>query len=220
MSKSRRTEIASALWLVAAGVGALYVVLVSTFDHSADPSAARDNIFVILLPTWPIVGVGAVAVVLFVAGAVLALTRMPFTDASSPAQSAPADTEPAGSVSSVRDSGSSDDVRTSQPAGVRAIESSAPSNAPTSRAKAPAPRTSATPRLALTLGQENALRSAKEYLNMGGFSRAGLIDQLKHEGFSPEEARIAMEAADPDWWTKRSTRQGATSHPLRSPNGA
>lgn len=199
MSKSRRTEIASVLWVAAAGVGGLYVVLVSTFDHSADPSAARDNIFVTLLPTWPIVGVGAVAGVLFVAGALLTFARMPLADASSPAQSAPADTEPAESGSSARHAGSRDGVRASQQAGVRTTESPAPSNAPPSLAMVPAPQTSATPRAALTLGQENALRSAKEYLNMSGFSRVGLIDQLKHEGFSPEEARIAMEAADPDW---------------------
>jgi SOS response regulatory protein OraA/RecX len=189
---SRRREIASALWLAAAGVGALYVVLVSTFDHSADPGAARANIFVTLLPTWPILIVGAVAIALFVAGAVLTLARKPITPASRPAESALAGAERV-------EAGSSVSARTSRQLGAPANERVAATIAPPAKALTPAPQESATPSPAMTLGQENALRSAKEYLRMSGFSRSGLVHQLKHEGFSADEARIAVEAADPDW---------------------
>lgn len=196
MSKSRRREVASALWIAAAGVGGLYVVLVSTFDHSGDPGAARANIFVTLLPTWPIVVVGAVAVALFVAGVILTLVSRPVTSASPTAQRALADAEPAGAGSR---KGSTDNARVSRQFDAPASVRSAATTTPPAQGGAPAPQEPAVPRPAMTLGQENALRSAKEYLQMSGFSRTGLIDQLKHEGFSADEARIAVEAADPDW---------------------
>ena len=58
----------------------------------------------------------------------------------------------------------------------------------------------------LTLGQENALRGAKQYLDVMPFSRAGLIQQLTSEygsGFSPEDAEFAVatieQAGQVDW---------------------
>jgi hypothetical protein len=57
----------------------------------------------------------------------------------------------------------------------------------------PAPSAPAAP--APTVAQEQALESAKSYLDMGGFSRAGLIDQLSSsagEGFKMADARWAV----------------------------
>jgi hypothetical protein len=54
----------------------------------------------------------------------------------------------------------------------------------------------------MTSGQENALESAQSYLDMGGFSKAGLIGQLSSsagEGFSKADATFAANHADADW---------------------
>jgi Host cell surface-exposed lipoprotein len=50
-----------------------------------------------------------------------------------------------------------------------------------------------------TVAQENARGSAQDYLDMGGFSRTGLIKQLKFEGFSKADATYAVDAADANW---------------------
>ncbi|CDK00525.1 hypothetical protein MIC448_260023 [Microbacterium sp. C448] len=58
----------------------------------------------------------------------------------------------------------------------------------------------------LTLGQENALDGAEQYLDFMPFSRAGLIEQLTSEygsGFAPEDAEFAVatleQAGKVDW---------------------
>ena len=46
----------------------------------------------------------------------------------------------------------------------------------------------------MTSGQENALESAQSYIELGGFSKQGLIEQLSSsagEGFTPAQARYA-----------------------------
>jgi hypothetical protein len=48
-------------------------------------------------------------------------------------------------------------------------------------------------------GQENARRSAESYLQTSPFSRAGLIKQLKYEGYSVADATYAVDAISPDW---------------------
>jgi hypothetical protein len=50
-----------------------------------------------------------------------------------------------------------------------------------------------------TAEQENACRSAEEYLDMGAFSRSGLVKQLKFEGYSTEDAIYAVDTVSPDW---------------------
>jgi hypothetical protein len=50
-----------------------------------------------------------------------------------------------------------------------------------------------------TAGQENARRSAESYLETSGFSRSGLIKQLKFEGYSTEDATYGVDAISPDW---------------------
>ncbi|HEX8453961.1 MAG TPA: Ltp family lipoprotein [Longimicrobium sp.] len=54
----------------------------------------------------------------------------------------------------------------------------------------------------LTAAQRNALRSAKSYLAMSGFSRQGLIDQLSSEygeKFSVADATAAVDNLNVDW---------------------
>jgi hypothetical protein len=54
----------------------------------------------------------------------------------------------------------------------------------------------------LTAAQMNARRSAQQYLDMAGFSREGLIQQLSSEygsGYSREDAEAAVDSMDVDW---------------------
>lgn len=53
-----------------------------------------------------------------------------------------------------------------------------------------------------TIGEKNALRSAKAYLNVAAFSRSGLIDQLKYEGYSQSEAEYAVTYCGADWYAQ------------------
>jgi Host cell surface-exposed lipoprotein len=54
----------------------------------------------------------------------------------------------------------------------------------------------------LTGPQRNAVRSAEQYLNMTGFSRKGLIEQLSSDagdGYSVKDATVAVDSLDVDW---------------------
>ncbi|WP_162893187.1 Ltp family lipoprotein [Microbacterium halotolerans] len=51
----------------------------------------------------------------------------------------------------------------------------------------------------LTVGQENAVGKAETYLDLMGFSRDGLIEQLEFDGFTTEEATFAVDNVAPDW---------------------
>ena len=53
--------------------------------------------------------------------------------------------------------------------------------------------------ISLTMGQKNALRSAKNYLRTMAFSRSGLISQLEFEGYSTEDATFAVDNCGADW---------------------
>ena len=50
-----------------------------------------------------------------------------------------------------------------------------------------------------TLGQKNALSSAKSYLDFTSFSYKGLIEQLEYEGYTTEEATYAADNCRADW---------------------
>jgi len=52
---------------------------------------------------------------------------------------------------------------------------------------------------AMTMGQEQAVRSAESYLSFQAFSRTGLIGQLEFEGFSTEDAAFAVDYLEVDW---------------------
>lgn len=70
---------------------------------------------------------------------------------------------------------------------------------PASTVEAVAPAPVVTPP-ALSRAQEQAIGSAADYLELvGGFSRQGLIDQLKFEGFTVAEAEFAVDYLSPDW---------------------
>lgn len=73
-------------------------------------------------------------------------------------------------------------------------------------AKAPAPKPETTkapkPKPSLTVAQENAIESAKDYLDMTAFSRKGLIKQLSSEygdGFSLKDATFAVDHIKVNW---------------------
>ncbi|MEQ6898963.1 Ltp family lipoprotein [Microbacterium sp. KR10-403] len=51
-----------------------------------------------------------------------------------------------------------------------------------------------------TLEQEQAIAKAESYLDYSSFSRTGLIEQLEFEGFSADDAELAVDALDVDWY--------------------
>jgi hypothetical protein len=54
----------------------------------------------------------------------------------------------------------------------------------------------------LTGSQNNAVRSARQYLSMQGFSRSGLINQLSSdagEGYDVADATVAVDSLNIDW---------------------
>lgn len=54
----------------------------------------------------------------------------------------------------------------------------------------------------LTKPQNNAVRSAKRYLSISGFSRSGLIKQLSSDagdGYSVTDATVAVDSLNVDW---------------------
>jgi hypothetical protein len=86
---------------------------------------------------------------------------------------------------------------------VTATETITETAAPTEEAtKAPptAKPTKAPPtEKALTRAQEQAIGTAKDYLDNGHFSRSGLIDQLKYEGYSKAVATFAVDYLKINW---------------------
>lgn len=50
-----------------------------------------------------------------------------------------------------------------------------------------------------TTGQQNALKSAKEYLDISAFSYSGLVSQLEYEQYTHEEAVYAVDNCGADW---------------------
>ena len=50
-----------------------------------------------------------------------------------------------------------------------------------------------------TSGQANARRTASDYIDSSGFSRTGLIKQLKFEGYSLADATYGADAIGADW---------------------
>lgn len=55
------------------------------------------------------------------------------------------------------------------------------------------------PKPVLTMGQEQAVKKGESYLQLMGFSRSGLIEQLTFEGFAVEDATFAADHIAPDW---------------------
>ena len=78
-----------------------------------------------------------------------------------------------------------------------AFDSNAPSSptSTSSSANQGSSRSSYTP----TRGEQNALSTAHDYLDTMAFSRSGLIDQLKYEGYTNSEAEYAVDNCGADW---------------------
>ena len=53
-----------------------------------------------------------------------------------------------------------------------------------------------------SVSQREARESAASYLRYSSFSRLGLIDQLKYEGFSTEDATYGVDAQNADWFAQ------------------
>jgi hypothetical protein len=65
---------------------------------------------------------------------------------------------------------------------------------------APVPTPAPTPaEPSLTPSQENAIRSAQQYLDLTAFSRLGLIAQLEYEQFPTADATFAVDNLNVDW---------------------
>lgn len=78
--------------------------------------------------------------------------------------------------------------------------SSYPSSTYRPSSTTPRPTAKPSPTSSATMGEQNALKSAKAYLALGtGFSRQGLIDQLKFEGYTDSEAEYAVKNCGADW---------------------
>ena len=85
------------------------------------------------------------------------------------------------------------------------------SDAETSASENPADESTVTTqarRGGLTTTQANAVAKAESYLEMSGFSRSGLIEQLQFEGFSETDATFAVDRLAPDW-TRQAERKAA-----------
>lgn len=50
-----------------------------------------------------------------------------------------------------------------------------------------------------TMSQSNAVSTAEDYIQYSSFSRSGLIDQLKYEGYSTSDATYAVDNIVVDW---------------------
>ena len=51
----------------------------------------------------------------------------------------------------------------------------------------------------ITVGMQNALKTAQSYMRWSAFSKKRLYDQLKYEGFSDSEAKYGSETVEADW---------------------
>jgi hypothetical protein len=65
--------------------------------------------------------------------------------------------------------------------------------------KAAADKAAADKAAAGTVSQQNAVRSASDYLKFQAFSRSGLIHQLEFEGFSTADATYGVDKLNVDW---------------------
>jgi len=82
------------------------------------------------------------------------------------------------------------------------VTASAASTTASAPSAEPAQASASEPESNLTAPQRNAVRSAKQYLRMTGFSRKGLIAQLSSsagDGYDVADATAAVDSLDVDW---------------------
>jgi len=101
----------------------------------------------------------------------------------------------AASVSSAPSSSASSSRASSAPAAPSSAPAPpAPSSAPASPPPPPPPAAPAE-----TVSQQNAVRKAKDYLDLTAFSRSGLIKQMQFDGFSVADATYGVDKLNADW---------------------
>lgn len=64
------------------------------------------------------------------------------------------------------------------------------------------PKASQDPMAGISLGRQNAIKKAQSYLSHSAFSRKGLVDQLRFEGYTDDEAVFACDYLEPDWYAE------------------
>ena len=72
-------------------------------------------------------------------------------------------------------------------------------NTSVSKTTSGTPKTSKVVSSKISVGKQNALRQANQYLNAMAFSYSGLIEQLEYEGYSTEDATYAVDHCGADW---------------------
>ena len=85
------------------------------------------------------------------------------------------------------------------PAAAEAPQTESPAAAEAPQEEVPAAVEVPVETSSVTVGEKNALTSAKNYLAFTAFSYDGLIDQLEFEGYSNEEATYAVDNCGADW---------------------
>lgn len=86
------------------------------------------------------------------------------------------------------------------PEATTAVGGTAKTLPPTSQPTIDVPTKAAPTTKAISKEQQNAYNSALDYLAMdGGFSRKGLIEQLKYEGYPAKTATAAVDTLRVDW---------------------
>jgi colicin import membrane protein len=78
-------------------------------------------------------------------------------------------------------------------------ESAAKEDAPAEEPKEEEPVEEEPEQPSMTVSQQSAVQKAEAYIDMGGFSKTGLIKQLEFEKFSKEDSAFAVENIDVDW---------------------
>lgn len=66
----------------------------------------------------------------------------------------------------------------------------------------PAPLATPDPLAGISVGRLNAIKTAESYLKHSSFSRKGLVDQLRFEGYTSDEAVFACDYLEPDWYAE------------------
>jgi Host cell surface-exposed lipoprotein len=86
-----------------------------------------------------------------------------------------------------------EDLQPAETPSEQSDEAAKPAAESTTEAAKPAEKKKKAAKPAETVAQENARRSAESYLDLSGFSRSGLIEQLEYEGFTPAQAAYAAD---------------------------
>ena len=103
----------------------------------------------------------------------------------------------------VASGGGSEKSTGSTSAAASATTSASSSPASSTASASSGPTTPAAPKSNLTVSQQNAVKAARNYLSISGFSKQGLIDQLSSSAgdkYSVHDATVAVDSLhDVDW---------------------